>query len=113
MINHYQTDIAGDTYRRAKSVILNNPKGGTKSVSYALEDIINLKDGKFVSTDAPTLVGNIDSEDLSQTITLYHPTTNQVVGQAKLGDLSNQIFVALHSYMIYLEEKQNDYTPTA
>lgn len=37
MTNYVQTQDAGDIYVRAKSIILNNPKDGVKSVTFSRE----------------------------------------------------------------------------
>ena len=51
MTNYVQTQDAGDIYVRGKSIILNNPKDGVKSITFAREQIVNLKDGDFISSD--------------------------------------------------------------
>ena len=53
MTNYVQTQNAGDIYVRAKSIILNNPKDGVKSVTFSREQIVNLKDGKFIKHKPP------------------------------------------------------------
>ena len=53
MTNYVQTQDAGDIYVRAKSIILNNPKDGVKSVTFSREQIVNLKDGKFIKHKPP------------------------------------------------------------
>ena len=48
MTNYVQTQDAGGIYVRAKSITLNNPKDGIKSVTFSREQIVNLKDDKFI-----------------------------------------------------------------
>ena len=43
MTNYVQTQDAGDIYVRAKSITLNNPKDGIKSVTFSREQIVNPK----------------------------------------------------------------------
>lgn len=105
-VNHVQTDIPGDIYYRAKSVVLNNPKDGIKSVSFAMEKIVNLNNGEYVATEAPTLVFNIDDNQMKNSIALRNPQTNEIVGQAVIGKLFSDVFVALHSLMNYVEEQE-------
>ena len=90
MTNYVQTQDAGDIYVRAKSIILNNPKDGVKSVTFSREQIINLKDGNFIPSDLSAIVGNFDSDELSKTLTLYHPLTMQPLGEKNIGELAQQ-----------------------
>ena len=75
MTNYVQTQDAGDIYVRAKSITLNNPKDGIKSVTFSREQIVNLKDDKFIASDLSAIVGNFDDDELTKTLTLYHPLT--------------------------------------
>jgi len=66
MTNYVQTQNAGDIYVRAKSITLNNPKDGVKSVTFSREQIVNLKDGNFIPSDLSAIVGNFDADELTK-----------------------------------------------
>ena len=105
MTNYVQTQDAGDIYVRAKSIILNNPKDGVKSVTFSREQIVNLKDGNFIQSDLPAIVGNFDDE-LTKTLTRYHPLTMQTLGEKNIGELAQQLEIWLFSYMVELDKRQ-------
>ena len=106
MTNYVQTQDAGDIYVRAKSIILNNPKDGVKSVTFSREQIVNLKDGNFIQSDLPAIVGNFDDDELTKTLTLYHPLTMQTLGEKNIGELAQQLEIWLFSYMVELDKRQ-------
>lgn len=110
MTNYVQTNDAGDTYVRPKSITLNNPKDQVKSVTFSREQIVNLKDGNYIPSDLAVLVGNFDGEALSKTIPLYNPLTMQDLGEKSVGEMFHQINVYLFSYMVYLDKQQQTLT---
>ena len=106
MTNYVQTQDAGDIYVRAKSIILNNPKDGVKSVTFSREQIVNLKDGNFIPSDLSAIVGNFDDDELTKTLTLYHPLTMEKLGEKNIGELAQQLEIWLFSYMVELDKRQ-------
>lgn len=106
MTNYVQTQDAGDIYVRAKSITLNNPKDGVKSVTFAREQIVNLKDGNFIPSDLSAIVGNFDDDELTKTLMLYHPLTMQPLGEKNIGELAQQLEIWLFSYMVELDKRQ-------
>lgn len=106
MTNYVQTQDAGDIYVRAKSIILNNPKDGVKSVTFSREQIVNLKDDNFIPSDLSAIVGNFDDDELSKTLTLYHPLTMEKLGEKNIGELAQQLEIWLFSYMVELDKRQ-------
>lgn len=106
MTNYVQTQDAGDIYVRAKSMILNNPKDGVKSVTFSREQIVNLKDSNFIASDLSAIVGNFDADELTKTLTLYHPLTMEKLGEKNIGKLVQQINIWLFSYMVELDKRQ-------
>ena len=106
MTNYVQTQDAGDIYVRAKSIILNNPKDGVKSVTFSREQIVNLKDGNFIPSDLSAIVGNFDNDELAKTLTLYHPLTMEKLGEKNIGELAQQLEIWLFSYMVELDKRQ-------
>ena len=112
MTNYVQTQDAGDIYVRAKSIILNNPKDGVKSVTFSREQIVNLKDGNFIPSDLSAIVGNFDDDELAKTLTLYHPLTMEKLGEKNIGELAQQLEVWLFSYMVELDKRQQPPPPT-
>ena len=106
MTNYVQTQDAGDIYVRAKSIILNNPKDGVKSVTFSREQIVNLKDGNFIPSDLSAIVGNFDNDELEKTLTLYHPLTMEKLGEKNIGELAQQLEIWLFSYMVELDKRQ-------
>lgn len=106
MTNYVQTQDAGDIYVRAKSIILNNPKDGVKSVTFSREQIVNLKDGNFIPSDLSAIVGNFDADELTKTLTLYHPLTMQPLGEKNIGEMAQQLEIWLFSYMVELDRRQ-------
>ena len=112
MTNYVQTQDAGDIYVRAKSIILNNPKDGVKSVTFAREQIVNLKDSNFISSDLSAIVGNFDDDEITKTLTLYHPLTMQPLGEKNIGELVQQLEVWLFSYMVELDKRQQQLLPS-
>ena len=106
MTNYVQTQDAGDIYVRAKSIILNNPKDGVKSVTFSREQIVNLKDGNFIPSDLSAIVGNFDESELTKTLTLYHPLTMEKLGEKNIGELAQQLEIWLFSYMVELDKRQ-------
>ena len=112
MTNYVQTQDAGDIYVCAKSIILNNPKDGIKSVTFSREQIVNLKDGNYIPSDLSAIVGNFDAEELTKTLTLYHPLTMQPLGEKNIGELAQQLEVWLFSYMIELDKRQQQLLPS-
>lgn len=112
MTNYVQTQNAGDIYVRAKSIILNNPKDGVKSVTFSREQIVNLKDGNFIPSDLSAIVGNFDADELTKTLTLYHPLTMQPLGEKNIGELVQQLEVWLFSYIVELDKRQQQPLPS-
>ena len=112
MTKYVQTQDAGDIYVRAKSIILNNPKDGVKSVTFSREQIVNLKDGNFISSDLSAIVGNFDDDELAKTLTLYHPLTMEKLGEKNIGELAQQLEIWLFSYMVELDKRQQQPPPT-
>ena len=106
MTNYVQTQDAGDIYVRAKSIILNNPKDGVKSVTFSREQIVNLKDGNFIPSDLSAIVGNFDDDELTKILTLYHPLTMQPLGEKNIGELAQQLEIWMFSYMVELDKRQ-------
>lgn len=106
MTNYVQTQDAGDIYVRAKSIILNNPKDGVKSVTFSREQIVNLKDGNFIPSDLSAIVGNFDDDELTKNLTLYHPLTMEKLGEKNIGELAQQLEIWLFSYMVELDKRQ-------
>lgn len=106
MTNYVQTQDAGDIYVRAKSIILNKPKDGVKSVTFAREQIVNLKDGKFIPSDLSAIVGNFDDDELAKTLPLYHPLTMEKLGEKNIGELAQMLEIWLFSYMVELDKRQ-------
>lgn len=106
MTNYVQTQDAGDIYVRAKSIILNNPKDGVKSVTFSREQIFNIKDGNFIPSDLSAIVGNFDESELTKTLTLYHPLTMEKLGEKNIGELAQQLEIWLFSYMVELGKRQ-------
>ena len=106
MTNYVQTQDAGDIYVRAKSIILNNHKDGVKSVTFSREQIVNLKGGNFIPSDLSAIVGNFDDDELSKTLTLYHPLTMEKLGEKNIGELAQQLEIWLFSYMVELDKRQ-------
>ena len=106
MTNYVQTQDAGDIYVRAKSIILNNPKDGINSVTFSREQIVNLKDGNYIPSDLSAIVGNFDDDELTKTITLYHPLTMEKLGEKNIGELAQQLEIWLFSYMVELDKRQ-------
>lgn len=112
MTNYVQTQDAGDIYVRAKSIILNHPKDGIKSVTFSREQIVNLKDDNFIASDLSAIVGNFDADELTKTLTLYHPLTMQPLGEKNIGELAQQLEVWLFSYMVELDKRQQQPPPS-
>ena len=106
MTNYVQTQDAGDIYVRAKSIILNNPKDGINSVTFSREQIVNLKDGNYIPSDLSAIVGNFDDDELTKTLTLYHPLTMEKLGEKNIGELAQQLEIWLFSYMVELDKRQ-------
>ena len=106
MTNYVQTQDAGDIYVRAKSIILNNPKDGVKSVTFSREQIVNLKDGNFIPSDLSAIVSNFDDDELTKNLTLYHPLTMEKLGEKNIGELAQQLEIWLFSYMVELDKRQ-------
>lgn len=106
-INHIESNIAGDKYRRAKTVVLNNPKGGTKSITYAQEDVINLLDGTSAFSDTGSLVVALTDDIMTKKIDMINPATGDILGQKTVAEMVNTAFVFLHSLYIHQENLQN------
>ena len=101
---HKQTDIAGDSYERAKSVVLNNPKDGQRSITFNKELVINLADGTTMHTDKDILVYNapVTADERAEIITLYN-LEGQVVGDKTAGEIDDLIGLFLNSALLAAE----------
>ena len=110
-INHIASNIPGDVYRRAHTVTLNNPKDRNKSLSFAIEDIINLLDGSYKAVDAGFMDFEFSKEELKTKINLIDPETGEKLGEDYIGQMLKRTFVALNSLMIHIEEKM--YVPVS
>lgn len=101
---HKQTDIAGDSYERAKSVVLNNPKDGQRSITFNKELVINLADGTTMHTDKDILVYNapVGADERAEVITLYN-LEGQIVGDKTAGEIDDLISMFLNSVLLKAE----------
>lgn len=106
MTNYIQTTEPGDIYVRAKSITLINPKDAIKSAIFTKEQVINLKNNNIVYSDLPLSIVNFDDEELSKTLTLYHPLTMEKLGEKNIGELAQQLEIWLFSYMVELDKRQ-------
>ncbi|NYR09622.1 hypothetical protein [Psychrobacter sp. BI730] len=105
---HKQTDSAGDSYERAKSVVLNNPKDGQRSITFNKELVINLADGTTMHTDKDILVYNapVTADERAEVITLYN-LEGQEVGEKTAGEIDDLIGLFLNSALLDAEIKRS------
>ena len=104
-----QSDVPGDMYIRAKSVVLNNPKDGIKSATFNLEKIINLINDESTSISANSIVSNMPQtqEEYIEKIPLIDLKGN-VLGEMMRGEMLEKMMLFLNSEMIYTYNKINN-----
>lgn len=103
MIKHIETDVVGDTYRRAKTVLLNNPREGIKSIDFILEDLTNKSNGTYAKEEVGIVSLSFSEHELNKDINLINPFTDEIIGKKLLKDILNDSFFLLHSLMIHAE----------
>lgn len=103
MANDYrQTDVAGTSYVRGRSMYFENPKGCVPSVLIRLEEVINLAD-RQMTRDAGEIIKSFD--DMTVEFPLRDPATNDVIeGQTAT---YGQVFALLFSAFWHLAEERD------
>jgi hypothetical protein len=87
MIFDKQDKVAG--YRRAKQVVIDNPKDGVPRLTFVLEWVVEV-DGKTVSIPAGEL--SEDLIDMSDPLIIYNPIDDSVIMPANSGFLQAVIY---------------------
>ena len=84
MSNYNESNISGTQWTRASQVRIHNPLGGTPSIQFKEENVINA-DGKNIITRGGTLTDKL--VDPSLVFNLLNPADGTVVGTATYGEV--------------------------
>lgn len=102
-INYIETDNAGDTYRRAKAVILSNPREHIKSVEFVLEDLTNKSDGTYAKEHVGSVIFSLTQENLKTKLNLINPTDGSSLGTKNIEVALQETFVLLYSLLLHTQ----------
>lgn len=101
MADYKQTQIAGESHVRAKSVLLENPKGGQGTISFEEEKWYELG-GDTVSRPIGWLRVPFDPQAV---IALRDPRTGDLIGQ----DISQgSVYAAIYSLYVQLATQRDE-----
>jgi hypothetical protein len=103
MANDYrQTDVAGTSYQRGRSLYFENPKDSAPSLLIREERVINLAD-RVITEHAGEILKTVN--DLSVEFQLRNPTTNELIPTATM--TYQDLYVALYSLYWHLAEERD------
>ena len=96
MPNYKEQVGSATTWQRAKEININNQFGKYPTATFYEEQVTRLADGSLFTKGVGAVVKEIT--DVTETFPLYHPETNQVIGQGNFGELA----VLMHSVYMHL-----------
>jgi len=103
MINYQQTTVAGESWIRAKQIVIHNPYAETQSATFLEEKVVNLSDGTVLKNDYSGLSEIFDANNATETFDLLNPETGTVIGSATYQD----VYVMLHSLYYHAAIKRD------
>lgn len=100
--NYRQTEVAGESWVRAKRIVIEHPLGGAIRVKFVEEKVVVLGES-HLAQDEGILELTIDQEGMHKTIDVIDPITREPLGQqVTFGALYAAIFSA---YLQAAEER--------
>ena len=96
--NYKQTSIVGDSWIRARRVVVENPYQGRPTISFVEEKVINLPGNTPLTFLTGGLKETLTTVNATQEFNLVNPITGDVIGVATLQDVQ----VMLHSLYYHL-----------
>lgn len=80
LTKYSQSSITGESWVRAKRIVIDNPNDDSKMIRFIEEMLINI-DGRIIAEDLGSLRMDITDEDMGKEITIIDPTTGEPTGQ--------------------------------
>lgn len=105
MANYKEAQITGTTWKRAKSLNIQNPINGVPSISFMEEDAVNIGDRTIVGGETFGLSASFDA---ASTFALVDPATGEPTGAVMT---QGELEAALHSLYLDLAVKRDNQPP--
>lgn len=93
MANYKQTTVAGESWVRARCVVIANELGQTPVIDFREEKVTQLADGSVIKQHLDHLVKELPPESFETVFNVLDPVTGAVTGTAKFQD----VYILLHS----------------
>jgi len=92
MSNYKQTTVAGESWVRAKRIVIENPLSEDSTVKFIEEKVVVLEDGT-VSTPCGALSISVDSNNMTEEVEIIDPISNEPAGTSiSFGEIHAIIF---------------------
>ena len=102
MPNYKESQISGDSWVRAKRVILENPLGGAPSATFIEEQVISTAGGDVkLPVEGPVLTDSMT--DPTTTFNLLNPADDSVIGTMNYGELYIAVY-SLHRHLAAIRD---------
>lgn len=109
MPKYNESNIAGETWRRAFEIFCRNDYEGLQGIEYREEDIFVLADGRPISDRRGERVGEVFTpRNATTTFKIRNPLTEEYTTQTAT---YQDVFVLLHSLYFYLAERRDGGSP--
>lgn len=102
MSNYKQSTVTGDSWVRAKRVVVENPLNGTPAISFIEERVINLPD-QVITQSAGNVAEPFTPENALEEFPLRHPETGVLIGSLTYQD----VYVMLHNLYMHVAAKRD------
>lgn len=102
MPNYKESVVVGDSWVRARRVVVENPIDETPAISFIEEQIINLPE-QAITQSAGNVSEPFTPDNAQEQFSLLNPETGEVVGTATYQD----VYVALHSLYYHVAAKRD------
>lgn len=100
--NDYQfTEVTGSSFTRCDRVVVENPKSGSRSITFSEERLINLPDG-VVSSPKGNLTYPL-GESMDEEFDLLDPDTGEVTGSSTFAEA----YAIIHSAYMHCARKRD------
>ena len=101
MPNYKQSQVSGNAWVRAKSVIIENPLNRTAAISFIKEKVVVVDGSDVLSAEAGACRDQLTPDNMNEQFDLIHPETGAVLGTATYG----QVYAMLSSLFIHVDIK--------
>lgn len=103
MSNYKQSTVTGDSWVRAKRVVIENSLDGTPAITFIEEQVISTAQGIAPIKEVGCVCEPFDATNALEEFPVYHPETGVFLGSSTYQDA----YVMLHNLYMHVAAKRD------